>query len=874
VSRMLHLFGRALVYRRLILLVAVAPLGVFLHGRVVAQDVEMLAREYGTPIPEGYYRELQRDPNAYRFGRGWRSEARVDARRLLRSRSLGVAATLGRREGGVSGTFTFPLILGLYADTPGIPNGKVGCRAPCTVGPPAEPLTRDIIQREFFDGPNSILSTIPEFYSEVSGGRVTLVGDSHDWFQTSLTGAQVTGNSDGLSSTDMVGEFIIEILVGLDDGALDWGQYDNDGPDGVPNSGDDDGFVDVLTVMHPTAGGECFISGVGRVWSHRWQLSASAASSVDPILNAYVTQTASANGGQILIDDYAIVAALGCDVQHVNQIGIFAHELGHGFGLPDLYAVGGSHAGVGRWGLMGSGAWGCTGGIPAIPCHMTAWSKEALGWANVTTLAPDADLGVITLDPVETSGDIIRIDAGDGSGDYWLLENRQPIGFDTNLFSPGLLVWQIDEEMVASRWASNSMNSSSGRMGVWLRQGDGENDLGFGTQRGDSGDPFPGSSGQDQFTAGSVPSAFTYDGRRGEDGVPKGRAAGVTLLDIQQVGDQIQFRALTRYQTLTLQTTGTLGPVPFVVDGVETPGNPATVVSAPFQTHIVEAAGGEEPVDGFRNGFIEWDDGTGRTREWTTGLADVTLTATYGNREVRFDLTLEHPVPGVEAGNIVTNPPSEDGWLQLGTEVSVGVEANIGFAFREWTGALAGEPNPTVIALTEPAVATAEFDITFGLAGGPTSNFEFDAATRQALTVTVENGNPPITWQQFGELPFGMHSHSNRGVIHGTPLEMGEYAVTLWATDAIGLTASAPLEISVGPPSFGLREMANQFLGAEPMDPNLAAFLDYQGNQDEEYGLGDFRAWVVGNPEHPVTQIMRPADPIVIPLFLRKEDAR
>ena len=58
---------------------------------------------------------------------------------------------------------------------------------------------------------------------------------------------------------------------------------------------------------------------------------------------------------------------------------------------------------------------------------MTAWSKEVLGWANVTTLAPDAALGVLTLDAVETSGDVIRIDAMDGSGDYLLLE---PVGAD------------------------------------------------------------------------------------------------------------------------------------------------------------------------------------------------------------------------------------------------------------------------------------------------------------------------------------------------------------------------------------------------------------------------------------------------------------
>jgi hypothetical protein len=119
-----------------------------------------------------------------------------------------------------------------------------------------------------------------------------------------------------------------------------------------------------------------------------------------------------------------------------------------------------------------------------------------------------------------------------------------------------------------------------------------------------------------------------------------------------------------------------------------------------------------------------------------------------------------------------------------------------------------------------------------------------------------------------------MHSHGNRGVIHGTPLETGVYEVTLWATDAIGLTASAPLSITVGPPGSGLQEMANEFLLTEPMDPNLANFLDYQGNQDDNYDLGDFRSWVVGNPQHPVTQLMRSAEPIIVPLFLRREEGR
>ena len=40
----------------------------------------------------------------------------------------------------------------------------------------------------------------------------------------------------------------------------------------MPNSGDDDGYVDALAVIHPTQGEECNIGGQDRIWSHKWSL--------------------------------------------------------------------------------------------------------------------------------------------------------------------------------------------------------------------------------------------------------------------------------------------------------------------------------------------------------------------------------------------------------------------------------------------------------------------------------------------------------------------------------------------------------------------------------------------------------------------------
>ena len=831
-------------------------------GRLGAQDVELLAERYGTTPPAAYFEELARNPGAYRSTRGWRA-------RLGLSAALGTpggaalrgAAVLGRRAGGVIGTIRIPLLLGLYSDTPGIPTGDVGAASGVS-------LTRTIVQQEFFDGPNSRFATISEFYSELSGGLVTLVGETRDWFQASLSSDEVAGTSNGLGSADDVGEFIIELLTTADAAGVDWGQYDNDGPDGIPNSPDDDGFVDLLAVMHPTSGAECGGGGTGVVWSHYWQLAASAG-------QVFTTSTVSANGGFVLVDDYTIQPVLSCNSSKINEIGVFAHEIGHGFGLPDLYAVGANHGGVGRWGLMGTGPWGCDGQGADVPCHMTAWSKEVLGWANVDTLLADADLGVLALDPVETTGDVIRIDAGDGSGDYYLLENRQRLGFDTSLPAPGLFVWQIDTETVNGAWAGNQVNTSASRMGVWLRQADGENSLAQTGQRGDAGDPFPGTSGATAFHAGTVPSSFTYSGLNGVNGIPTNAAAGATLLGMQQVGTRMEFRALTRYQAVTLQSAGlgASGSV-FTVDGVASAGTTVPFTSAPFQEHTLEANGGALYGIGVRYGFLAWSDGQPRVRSWTTGVADSTLTASYGNSEVSFDITLESPVPGVIPGVVVLNPDSEPGWIREAINVSVWAQPQTGLVFRQWGGALVGQPNPTTVVVTAPNVATAFFDLTYTVSSDDGIQLDVGAASDVDIRFTVVNANEPLAWVTSGLPPGVFFVAGSERALRGSPVAMGDFVVTVQATDAIGLTDAVDIDLTVGPPEVGLQVMAEPFLGVGMGNTALETFLDLQGDGDGAYDLGDFRVWVLANPNHPVNApagtppgVLAPPDPIVIPLF-------
>lgn len=703
---------RATTGAHLALLLAVGA-----SGAAAQDDVELLGRVYGARPPAAYYDLRARTPGAFEFGRAWKArnprlevsgvtpdgaprfEIRggvLDADGRTPRRFDAPAATLGRREDGVEGTFRFPVVLGYFADD---------------LAPPA--FDAADVQNEFFDGPNSRGQTIPEFYDAISGGKVELEGRTYGWVRSELTGALTTGGISGLGGR--IGLFIHQILEEADDGSVDWGQFDNDGPDGVPDSGDDDGFVDVLVVIHPTWGAECGGEGQNeRIWSHKWTLSAAYGlipTPERPPEPTFATSTTGASGQPIRIDDYTIQPAYSCDESSINEIGVLAHELGHGFGLPDLYCTSSQcpSNGIGRWGLMGQGSWGCGSFDPSRPCAMGAWSKSVLGWVDVQTLAPDTDHGTVTLPPVATARTVLRIDAEDGSDEYYLLENRQRLGVDADLPGSGMVVWHVDPDYVAQRWPVNAVNpnpASGLHLGVRVIQADGRFELEGGTSRSDAGDPFPGLQSTDRFHAGAAPQSITHEGR----------AAGVTLTAIEEVGTDVRFRATTGFRDITVDVEGSDDPGLVLLDDQPLPPGGAAFTRAPFEAFILDAAAGQDLGPGVRRPFVEWSDdpSASRRRIYVTPLDGTTaLTAVYGGEEVRLMPVLEGGILDVDPGALVTDPFAADLWVPLGEEVSVRAAPTPGYAFLDWTGDWSGRPNPFTVTPLQPLEVGARFGLTF-----------------------------------------------------------------------------------------------------------------------------------------------------------------
>jgi len=402
----------------------------------------------------------------------------------------------GNEKPSVEGFYPVPVLLG---DHPG------------ESGTYSQPEFQELL----FDGPNPT-GTMKDFYEQNSYDLFTLDGTVHGWFTLPESRGYYEGGNTGFGPwPNNAGSFVYDLCV-VSDTDVDFSLYDNDGPDGIPNSGDDNGYVDAIFAVHTGDGGEC---GGSRIWSHRSSITNMGGPS-----GGYETDDASANGGFIHVNDYIIMPEMSCGGNGLIEIGVYCHEFGHSLGLPDLYDTDGSSEGIGQWGLMGSGSWGGNGGQPELPTHMGAWSKERLGWVTPIELSSNTD--IVQIPQVEDSPTVIKLwHQGDYSGlEYFLVENRQKVGFDASLLMPGILIWHIDN--------SRSNNRDENHKLVDVEEADGTNGLDHAGNRGDAGDPWPGSTGNTTFDWFSQPDNFSYSGSRTEVSVTKIGEAD-SLMDVK-----------------------------------------------------------------------------------------------------------------------------------------------------------------------------------------------------------------------------------------------------------------------------------------------------------------------------------------------------
>jgi len=311
-----------------------------------------------------------------------------------------------------------------------------------------------------------------DWYVENSYGGLHVTGQVTIWLRMPETYAYYVNGQAGSGDYPHNAQKLAEDAVSAADPFVDFSLFDNDGPDGIPDSGDDDGFVDALFVVHAGPGREETGSD-DDIHSHAWAMQ-------NPV---------SVDG--VIADGYSMEPDNG-------KIGVFGHELGHVLGLPDLYDTDHSSSGIGFWGMMAAGSWGNDG---TSPVHFTAWSKSQLGFLEPIVVA--MNVNGAECPQTETGSVAYRLwTDGQLGQEYFLVENRQRVLFDAYLPGDGILVYHVDESIEGNQDENHPL--------LAVKQADGLFELQSGGAA-DAGDPFPGTSGAYEFSGNTTPDSDNYD---------------------------------------------------------------------------------------------------------------------------------------------------------------------------------------------------------------------------------------------------------------------------------------------------------------------------------------------------------------------------
>ena len=338
-----------------------------------------------------------------------------------------------------------------------------------------------------------------DYYIENSYGTFDVIGEISGWHRMPRDYSYYVDGQRGFGYYPRNAQKLTEDAVAAADPYVDFSQYDNDGPDGFPDSGDDDGYVDALFVVHAGPGYET-TGDPNDIHSHAW-----VTSSPVPVDGVYVYR-------------YSMEPEDG-------KIGVFAHEFGHVLGLPDLYDYGYDSRGAGYWSLMAAGSWGGSG---TKPVHIDAWGKIELDF--ITPVVPTAGLIDIAVPRVEDAAAAYKIwSNGVPGAQYFVLEHRRQVGFDISLRGEGVVIYHVDENMPDNN--SQRCGSGSPHYLVAVEQADGHCDLEYNNNSGDAGDPWPGTGGTQNpnhaFNLLSTPNTRDYGNN----------ATGVSVYNIHLEGD-------------------------------------------------------------------------------------------------------------------------------------------------------------------------------------------------------------------------------------------------------------------------------------------------------------------------------------------------
>ena len=213
--------------------------------------------------------------------------------------------------------------------------------------------------------------SVRDYFADQSYNTIDPQFDVYGPITLPQTRSYYAGNNN-YNSWQMVRD-AVKILDTLED--VDFSVYDND----------DDGIVDLVHVIYAGQGANTSGNRNAQVWPHMSQLS------VVVTLDGKRFRT------------YACSSEHNGNASVVDGVGAVCHEMGHAFGLPDMYDTGYSGAvHPASWDIMAAGSYNNNSKTPP---YYSMVERDMLGWGNIITL----EEGTHNLYPIADSNTAYKI---------------------------------------------------------------------------------------------------------------------------------------------------------------------------------------------------------------------------------------------------------------------------------------------------------------------------------------------------------------------------------------------------------------------------------------------------------------------------------
>lgn len=342
------------------------------------------------------------------------------ARSMVNGSSLNSSGVSQTAIQHVAGTVNVPVIMVNFSDT-------------------SATVERNEFDRFLFQDAKGLTA----YYREVSYGELTLQGGDAgviDW--VTLPGSHDfygRNNSAGYDSNIGV---MIESALDLIDASVDFSLFADINQDCQ---------VDLVSFIYQGNGEHQAVGVNNDIWAHKYSMYWLETEGDGNGVYQTNDQCLSDPTKTVTVNDYFVAPELSNAGTRAN-VGTFAHEFGHVFGLPDLYDTGGSNsgqtAGAGDWSLMASGSKTGPNRDGESPAHLSAWGKYILGWIAPTKINGINDTEFEIAESVNNATAYLY-ENPDNPQEYFLIENRDQQGFDAYAPGKGLAIWHIDDAISA-----------------------------------------------------------------------------------------------------------------------------------------------------------------------------------------------------------------------------------------------------------------------------------------------------------------------------------------------------------------------------------------------------------------------------------------